>query len=431
MITKTLVIQSIHNILSQQLTIPNIEAFSEKARLNEDLYLDSILIMELLVALETELNFVIPDAELTKNDYSTVNALADFLVTTLAPEEISTTIESSAVPYDESDDIKVHCFVSCLCDPIEALPHINHRPFYFGVWDAETFIDSRHHLTYHSETVSHDFFRDWFQRLYGVAVEPWYDHRSSKEENLKSLLSLLSNKSDDLQVMVMLDLYLLPERENKFNQNPFPHYVLLERTDRDNQLLMRDPDFRWQGVIETSRVLNAVASPAVAGGYYFSRDAIQPTKSSAIRDYFLACYRDEDCPLTTAVETVISAHTRGLRPLSSLVDALRHLPVLAIRKYAYEHGLAFFWRDLNIFDRHRDEFEDWCDQIETLVSTYKKIQFQTMRLTQVPTEDQIDQVLLGKINLLLEQQKERELLIKTRLLKLYLQWNEQKFGNPL
>jgi hypothetical protein len=47
--------------------------------------------------------------------------------------------------------------------------------------------------------------------------------------------------------MVMLDLFHLPERENKFNQNPFPHYLMLEKTDDPRVWQVNDPDFRWEG----------------------------------------------------------------------------------------------------------------------------------------------------------------------------------------
>ncbi len=447
---KTTIITAIYQTLKEQLNIPQIEAFSENARLNEDLYLDSVLLLQLLLNLEIELGIDVPDSALNNDDFETVSSLADFMLsqynqTSGAPiTNIDSKKESEEAvdTAEEFEDIKVHCFVSCVCEIIKADPRVDHRPFYFGVWDAEVVIDDNSCLAYHSSTLNHDFFKAWYQKLYGVPIHSWYQHDASKAENIKALIKLLNNKTDNQQVMVMLDMFRLPERENKFNQNPFPHYVLLENSEDPSALYMSDPDFRWEGTQDKLQVLHAIESPAVAGGYYFNSQDIVPAELHTIYDYFIACFNAENNPMTTSVKKIIDIHTLPFLQTPSrqpsykenqtpehLGDALAQLPVLAIRKYAYEHGLAYFWRELSLSD---DEFESWCDVIEELVSGYKQIQYRAMKIANFyKIESSLNQSLLTEVNTLLELQNEREFSIKSRLYEVFLEWcQKHNFGTP-
>jgi hypothetical protein len=221
---------------------------------------------------------------------------------------------------------------------------------------------------------------------------------------------------------VMLDLYLLPERENKFNQNPFPHYVLLTETDDPELWFMSDPDFRWQGVQSKQQVLQALASEAVAGGFIFDSKQIKPAENQVIADYFLACIQRDSNPMTDRVRQVVQRHAAPSAPgpaLTQLGAALHHLPVLAIRKYAYEHAFAFFWLDIG-FDEA--EFEAWCEVIEDLVSSYKKIQYRAMKLSTGQLSPAQQSALFSEIYQLLDQQDATEFRIKARLYQLFEQW---------
>ncbi|MCC2606948.1 DUF6005 family protein [Planctobacterium marinum] len=417
---KDKIIAAIRQVLQQELQCQYLDRFSASARLNEDLYLDSVLLMQLLLHLELSLGVPVPDSALNKEDFATVDSLAQFLLRQSAETMPSGT--DSAAPQEEFEDIKVHCFVSCLCEIIKADERVDHRPFYFGVWDAEVLIDEQCRLAYHAPTLNHDFFRTWFQRIYGVAVNPWYRPDLSKTQNLEIMQSLLRQKSATQQLMVMLDMYLLPERENKFNQNPFPHYVMLAETDDPLQWFMYDPDFRWEGVQAKQQVLQAVASEAVAGGYIFDSKQIKPAHNQVIADYFLACIRRDTNPMTDRVRQIVKRHEAQATDgpaLSHLGTALQQLPVLAIRKYAYEHGFAFFWLDIGFPE---PEFEFWCEVIEDLVSSYKKIQYRAMKLASGQLSVTQQAQLFAEIHQLLNEQDDREFRIKTRLWEVFEQW---------
>ena len=407
--TKTDIVNLIHYVLDEKMAVPYVSAFSPYARLNEDLYLDSVMVLQLLLHLELDHGFVIPDEALAKEDFETVDTLANLLARL---ENTTTAIEAPV----EFDDIKVHCFVSCVCEIIKKSELVDHRPFYFGVWDADIVVTDDSRISYHSATINHDFFIDWYKRIYGVAIHRWYDSALSKEANVRRLLSLLDNKVPERNIMVMLDMYLLPERENKFNANPFPHYVMLETTDDPETLLMLDPDYRWEGELPKARILEAIRSPHAVGGYYFDSSDITPSTNAAIKAYFKTCIKLDTNPMTDAVRTIIRHHVDGHQglQLSQLAEALKELPVLSIRKYAYEHGFAFFWRAMNLDD---DEFERWCEVIGKLVETYKIIQYRAMKLAVTADED-----LARDIFQLLDEQDQRELKIKQHLYAVFQTW---------
>ncbi len=310
--------------------------------------------------------------------------------------------------------IRVHCFVSCVCDLLNQ-QGIDERPFYFGVWDADFALTEQHALSYHCET-DHEFFRMWFERLYGVPVVEWYDRQAPKQLNIERLLELLGSRPAHRSIMVMLDMYRLPERENKFNQNPFPHYALLETTPDPERWRMKDPDFRWEGELPRAQVLDAISQPSVAGGYYFDAVGVRPPADAAVKGYFLECLQPHN-PLTEAVREVLVFHAgrSGKAGPSGLALGLRELPVLAIRKYAYEHGLAFFWRALGL---DWDEFLGWCEEVDKLVKTYTLVQHRALKFAVVQSPALLDDALS-----LLDAQDALERRIKARLSEVFELWS--------
>ena len=320
--------------------------------------------------------------------------------------------------------IKVHCFVSCVCEIIKRTPGVDHRPFYFGVWDADFSVNDEMELSYHSPHTRHNEFRDWYKLLYGISIEPWYDHEADKETNIQTLVSLVENRPSDRQVMVMLDLYRLPERENKFHQNPFPHYVMLETTDNPDEWFMSDPDFRWEGILPKARILGSVRSPAAAGGFYFDGLNIRHTPAETVAAYFAQCMKTDHNPFTDALRRILRAHTGpdASQPLANLPHAFREIPVMAIRKYAFEHAFAWLLEDQGKQAEGAPWFEAVCEDIERLVKTYTQIQFRALKLVMSG-----DSALLASVEQLLDEQDEREFAIKTRLLGLFDDW--QRYRN--
>lgn len=71
--------RAIYNILKEKMNIATLSLFGESARLNEDLYLDSVMVLQLILHLELDLGIDIPDDILKPNDFHTVASLADFL----------------------------------------------------------------------------------------------------------------------------------------------------------------------------------------------------------------------------------------------------------------------------------------------------------------------------------------------------------------
>lgn len=417
------IIAAIRAVLAERMESRHLDRFGPDARLNEDLYLDSVLLLNLYLHLETEYAIVAPDEVVSSADIRTVGELAGLLAGEEATPQPAAPL-GEGVHGEEYYDIKVHCVVSCLCAALKQAPVIDHRPFYFGVWDADFAVSDERALLYHAPSVSHDFFRHWFHRLYGVEVHQWYEPARSKAWNLERLRGLVAGRTPGEYLMVMVDLHHLPERENKFNQDPFPHYLMVEETGDPRIWRVNDPDFRWEGDVERDRILNAAAQPTVGGGFVFDRTAARSARPEDVADFFNACFRPSDNPLTRAAGEIVRAHldgVDGLKP-AGLAEALRELPVLSIRKYAYEHGFAFFWRALNLPD---SEFQAWCDEIDALAQGLRGAHFAALKFARTGDRSEAERVFE-----ILDRADRCEFGIKARLAFVFAEWRRAALGEP-
>lgn len=77
--TRHQLIKSIYDIMENSLELQTLSSFNEDARLNEDLYMDSIMVLQLILHIELDLGISIPDEVLVPKDFKTVGTLASFL----------------------------------------------------------------------------------------------------------------------------------------------------------------------------------------------------------------------------------------------------------------------------------------------------------------------------------------------------------------
>ncbi|HBJ01844.1 petrobactin biosynthesis protein AsbD [Lysinibacillus sp. FSL R7-0073] len=77
--TRQQLIKGIYDIMENSLELQTLSSFNEDARLNEDLYMDSIMVLQLILHIELDLGISIPDEVLVPKDFKTVGTLANFL----------------------------------------------------------------------------------------------------------------------------------------------------------------------------------------------------------------------------------------------------------------------------------------------------------------------------------------------------------------
>ncbi|KEK09198.1 acyl carrier protein [Lysinibacillus sphaericus] len=77
--TRQQLIKSIYDIMENSLELQTLSSFNEDARLNEDLYMDSIMVLQLILHIEMDLGIAIPDDVLVPKDFKTVGTLVNFL----------------------------------------------------------------------------------------------------------------------------------------------------------------------------------------------------------------------------------------------------------------------------------------------------------------------------------------------------------------
>jgi hypothetical protein len=279
----------------------------------------------------------------------------------------------------EEVSIKVHCIVSCFCEVVKRRSHVDYRPFYFGVWDAPFDHTETGEITYFQNDLRHDYFLYWFEQLFGTKVNEWYDTSKDKASNLATFLDLIENCPDYRYVIVQVDLSLLPERENKFHQKPFPHFLMIAKTDHEDEWFMCDPDFRWEGVVSREKVVQAIVENPFGGGFYIDAQHFQEPTNDAVERLYTASFDKKQNELTDSLIEWIPkiAQERDGCTFSMLTLAVKQLPVLAIRKYGYEHALMYFMEQTGFSE---EAFEYWANEIERVVKGFSTVQFKVMKM---------------------------------------------------
>lgn len=83
--------------------------------------------------------------------------------------------------------------------------------------------------------------------------------------------------------------------------------------------------------------------------------------------------------MISALRQIFDYHCDPARPLAlaDLGRAVREMPVLSLRKYAYEHAFAFFWQEL---DTAFEPFDAECDRVEALCEGFRSQHFLAARI---------------------------------------------------
>ncbi|MDK8180589.1 DUF6005 family protein [Paenibacillus sp. UMB4589-SE434] len=314
--------------------------------------------------------------------------------------------------------IKVHCIVSCLCEIVKRRSMIDYRPFYFGVWDANFEQTDRGEITYYSDGDDYSSYMTWYEKLFGTKVVQWYDQTKTKQDNVARLLELVANKQEHQHIILQLDMSLLPERENKFNQSPFPHYLMVEQAETEDEWFVLDPDFRWEGIMKKERILQAVEHNPLGGGFVVDASQLRAPSAKEVEEIFEAHCHSSYNELTSVLRHLIltMAEEKNGFTLSMLTPAVKQMKVIAIRKYSYEYAFMYF-KDRLYYSEER--FEYWTDRVEDIVKGLNKIQYLAIKMSMsghtkllpsvLQTCDLIDQM---------------ELAIKRELVMQYELWKE-------
>lgn len=314
---------------------------------------------------------------------------------------------------EEEVSIKVHCLVSCMCEIIKRCSSVDYRSFYFGVWDAAFDVMDSGELTYYQHDLSHDYYVKWFERLFGPKVLEWYDQDADKATNLATLHSLLDNCPEERHIIVQIDLSLMPERENKYHQSPFPHFIMLSKTENEGEWLMLDPDFRWEGTVSCDKVIDAFVGNTFGGGFYIDAIGIHAPSTEAFVSFYEHSFDKDRNALTYELMKMIP---RLMGEPERLFNAVKQLPVIAIRKYAYEHGLKYLMEQTHLDE---DQFDAWTDLVEDIVKGLNTVQYKTIKMTMTGNDQ-----LLSSIMRELEEIHEIELRVKRELDRQFSLWHK-------
>lgn len=310
--------------------------------------------------------------------------------------------------------VKVHCLISCFCEVIKRYTHVDYRPYYFGVWDADFVKKEDGVLTYYTD--NHEPIINGFEHLFSANVQEWYDSNKDKESNLQTFLELLDSRNEHQFVLVQIDMSLIPERDNKFALKPFPHFLMISKTENEDEWFMFDPDFRWEGNVKKATVIEAFLQNPFGGGYLFDARNIVAPSYEKTEQYFHATFQRSHNEFTSSLKALISdmAEERNGYTLDMLLPAVKQVKVIAIRKYSYEYAFMFF---KDYLQYSRDEFLRLAYQIEDVVQAFTTAQYLAVKMSMTK-----NLALLPPIIEALEEADTIELQIKEELESQFIQW---------
>lgn len=195
---------------------------------------------------------------------------------------------------------------------------------------------------------------------------------------------------------------------------------MISETEKEEEWFMLDPDFRWEGNMEREKVLYSVQDNPFGGGYFIDVEEIQEPTAEMVASYFIETFKRNDNELTMELKNLIikMANEEEGYLLSGLVAAVKQIPVLAIRKYSYEHAFAYFRETLQYSEQ---EFDYWCDRVEDIVQGFTNVQYRAIKMAMTNNKG-----MLSSIVEKLDEMNAIELQIKTELERQFLSWKEMK-----
>jgi petrobactin synthase len=200
---------------------------------------------------------------------------------------------------------------------------------------------------------------------------------------------------------------------------------MISKTEKEEEWFMLDPDFRWEGNMEREKVLHSVRDNPFGGGYFIDIEKIQEPTEEMVASYFTETFKKNDNELTMELKNLIvkMANEEEGYALSGLVAAVKQIPVLAIRKYSYEHAFAYFRETLQYSEQ---EFDYWCDRVEDIVQGFTNVQYRAIKMAMMNNKG----MLLAIVEKL-DEMNAIELQIKAELERQFLLWKEMKINESV
>lgn len=71
--------EAVLSIMREKMELKNVTHLEETMRLNQDLYIDSVMMLQLIVYIEMDLKLCVPEDEIEPKAFLTVGSLLDFM----------------------------------------------------------------------------------------------------------------------------------------------------------------------------------------------------------------------------------------------------------------------------------------------------------------------------------------------------------------
>ena len=186
--TREQIVDLFFTTLSVKMNHANLAEFNSDAHLIDDLAIESSQLLELLMHMELDHGLEIPEESLMNSDFETVKNIVELMFNSQNAAKTDKSLEICEKP-------NIHSIASCLSEIVKRINSLDHRIIYFGVWDAKVSVNDEYVLSADVDNINHNFLTDWYEKLYGIKVNTWYDKNASKQSNTDKLITLVENRA--------------------------------------------------------------------------------------------------------------------------------------------------------------------------------------------------------------------------------------------
>ena len=104
-----------------------------------------------------------------------------------------------------------------------------------------------------------------------------------------------------------------------------------------------------------------------------------------------------------------------------LDGVVKQLPVLAIRKYSYEHALMYF---IEQSETQSADFDHYAGLVEQIVKGFNNVRYQSVKMAMTGNK-----ALLSSIMARLDEMNRTETMVKHELYRLYRLWRRRRIDS--
>lgn len=316
-----------------------------------------------------------------------------------------------------NDPRQIHCWVDSYAYVVERNSKHDYRPMYIGVWNA-AFESNEDGIYYFSNKLDAMNWPERFQRLYGVKITKWLEHRAGKQKNFEFLKQLMKDKVKDRAVLVMVDIFWIPY-SFQYQMKHTPHVIIINEWDQ-TKWHISDAYLGWEGTISNEEMEAAFYYENLSMGVMIDTSGLQSPEKVIIDSMMEEEFNSPPGLLVREVVKFLNGvHSQEDGRMSKLLFAsMEQVGVISKRMGGYTFVIEYFAKD------NQSEAEEGVKKVRELVRSWEILMLSIARLAVLGSRMDF-----SKITQKLSEVERLELDVKQELRRVYQLWKNHDTEN--